>query len=208
MTTKTLVVSYLPRGDRSQTRLILEAFLEAAEGKTEIERLELSEQLPDLFDAPRLAAFVQATYLGETPGPEDQARLEKMDAMTRQLVEADHLVLATPMHNFTVPAVVKAWIDSVVQKGKTFDAGESGLIGLLRGPAAVLWTAGGIYEGDWVALNHLGPYLVQMLGFMGLGPIDDISAQGMNMLAEEARDAAIEAARERARALAGAWYGG
>ena len=45
---KTLIVSYIPRGERSHTREVLAAFEGAIEG-SEVERLDLLADMPDLF---------------------------------------------------------------------------------------------------------------------------------------------------------------
>jgi FMN-dependent NADH-azoreductase len=42
------------------------------------------------------------------------------DELIRELLEADEIIVGTPMYNFAVPAVLKAWIDHVVRFGKTF----------------------------------------------------------------------------------------
>ena len=41
-----------------------------------------------------------------------------MDRMTEQLKSADIVAIAYPMNNFSMPAPVKAWFDSVMLKGK------------------------------------------------------------------------------------------
>lgn len=42
------------------------------------------------------------------------------DELISELVDADEIVLATPMYNFAVPAALKAWVDHVVRAGKRF----------------------------------------------------------------------------------------
>src|SRR5579859_7536988 len=42
------------------------------------------------------------------------------DELISELEQADEIVLDTPMYNFAIPAVLKAWIDHVVRAGKTF----------------------------------------------------------------------------------------
>ena len=128
---KTLVVSYLPRGKRSHTGKLLDAFMENA--GTDVEHLDLLEDLPDVFLSDNLLSYVKRQYLGEALSDEETASLEKMDRMTRQLKAADLVVLAFPMHNFSFPAVVKAWFDSVMQKGETWDTDENGYVQLMTG---------------------------------------------------------------------------
>ena len=46
--------------------------------------------------------------------------LSKMDRMAYQLKSADIVVVAFPMYNFSMPVIVKACFDSVIQHGITF----------------------------------------------------------------------------------------
>lgn len=48
------------------------------------------------------------------------------------------------MHNFTIPSVLKAWIDQVVRPGRTFQSTPQGKQGLLRDrPVQVVLACGG-----------------------------------------------------------------
>src|SRR5258708_13008705 len=58
------------------------------------------------------------------------------DTLIGELLEADDIIIGTPMYNFAVPAVLKAWIDHVVRAGKTFQYGASGPEGLAQGRKA------------------------------------------------------------------------
>jgi len=178
---KTLVVEYLPRGERSHTRKLLEAFLDEVTG-TEIEELDLCEDVPELFLPERLGAYIHRDYLGEELSPGQVELMAKMDRMAAQLVGADAVVLATPMHNFSFPAVVKAWLDSVMLKGKTWDVGEAGFVGLMAGKRALLLMAsGGIWEGDLAHMEH-GQSLAKVeFGFLGYDPVNTVCANGMNL---------------------------
>ena len=51
-----------------------------------------------------------------------------MDRMTTQLKSANIIVVAFPMYNFSMPAIVKAWFDSVMQRGVTFGNETDGQI--------------------------------------------------------------------------------
>ena len=59
---------------------------------------------------------------------------------------ADVIVIGDPMHNFTISARLKAWLDQVVRFGKTIAYGESGPKGLVAGKKVyVLTSRGGAY---------------------------------------------------------------
>ena len=60
--------------------------------------------------------------------PNKKKLLSKMDRMTTQLKSADIIVIAFPMYNFSMPAIVKTWFDFVIQKGVTFGNETDGQI--------------------------------------------------------------------------------
>ena len=72
------------------------------------------------------------------------AALALSDALIDELDAADFVLLSTPMHNFMVPSVLKAWLDHVVRPRRTFGLTATGKIGWLRDrPVRVLLACGG-----------------------------------------------------------------
>ena len=178
---KTLIVSYLPRGERSHTKKLLDAFLETASGQ-ELEFLDLLQDIPDLFLADNLSSYIKRNYLGESLSAGQEASMAKMDRMTQQLKNCDALVLAFPMYNFSLPAIVKAWFDSVMQKDETWTMDESGYVPLMtHKKALVLISSGGVYEGDFAGYEHAASLAQTELGFMGFDSTV-VAAAGMNVL--------------------------
>ena len=60
---------------------------------------------------------------------------------------ADVIVLGVPMHNFSIPAPLKAWFDLISRAGKTFsysDKGPKGLIPAGKEVVAIV-SRGGVY---------------------------------------------------------------
>jgi FMN-dependent NADH-azoreductase len=57
-----------------------------------------------------------------------------------ELQSADHIVIGTPMDNFSIPAVLKAYIDHIVRVGVTFTSDN---VGLLMGKKATIILASG-----------------------------------------------------------------
>ncbi len=141
---KTLIVKYVPREDRSKTKQILDAFLKNITG--EIEELDLTKDIPDLLLQDNLAAYYKRNYGGEELTEAEIKSLTKMDKMTEQFLNADKIVLAYPLYNFSLPATVKAYFDSVLQKNKTWDINSGAYVGLMTGKKAlIIATAGGKY---------------------------------------------------------------
>src|ERR1700674_1773043 len=74
------------------------------------------EALPDVDEG-----FVTGRVLA--PDKRSAAETEALalsDVLVAELIAADVIVLATPMHNFGISASVKKWIDQIVRPGVTF----------------------------------------------------------------------------------------
>ena len=66
----------------------------------------------------------------QTNTPTKTKPRSKSDELIAELLAANEVVISTPMYNFNVPAVLKAWIDHIVRLNKTFSFGPEGLKGL------------------------------------------------------------------------------
>jgi FMN-dependent NADH-azoreductase len=139
--------------------------------------------------------------------PEQSAALAPSDELIAELEAADEYVLGVAMHNFSIPSVLKLWIDQVVRAGKTFVYSESGPEGLLHGKkASILVASGGIYEAGTpaAAFNFIDPYLKTILGFIGVTDLRWITAGGAAQLMSGAVDRAtfLKPTLEQVRAVA------
>lgn len=97
----------------------MDAFIEEI-SNSNVEELDLLDDVPDMLLDKNLLAYINRNFLGLKLLPNKEKFLSKMDRMTTQLKSADIIVIAFPMYNFSIPAIVKAWYDSVMQKGVTF----------------------------------------------------------------------------------------
>ena len=127
------------------------------------------------------------------------------DEAIKELMDADTIVIASGMINFSISSTLKAWIDHVVRAGSTFRYTENGPEGLVRGKKVYLVQArGGVYsEGPMQSFNFQEPYLRAVLGFIGLTDIEAIHAEGIAFgpeSAEKSVSAAISKAKEVALA--------
>jgi len=110
---KTLIVNYTPRVN-SNTKKMVDYFIESNKMKTEITFLDLTEETPDLLLKENLNLYVARNFGEAELTEEEQKVLAKNDRLMNQLLNTDFVVLATPMYNFTIPATVKAWFDAVI----------------------------------------------------------------------------------------------
>lgn len=115
--------------------------------------------------APWLQAYFSPS---EAHAPEMKAELALSDELVAELLGADHLVIATPVYNYNVPAALKAWIDSIVRKGMTLGFDGKGL--LTGKTATVLMASGGVYaEGSPIRDRDIAAqYLRLILSVIGI----------------------------------------
>ena len=177
---KVLAVTFFPRGEMSNTKKLYEE-VKANFGDVELVELDLTKDQPVLLDAVSTMAYVKRNYMAQTLSAEDAASLATADRHREMLESADKVILAYPMWNFSVPATVKAWIDEVVQAGKTFTMNESGFVGLLKGKKGlVIQTSGGAYDiAPMIDYDHATPLAKGVLEFMGI-ETSVVTAGGMN----------------------------
>ena len=117
-----------------------------------------------------------------------------------EFLSADVLVLGAPMFNLSVPSTLKAWLDRVLQKGRTFDVSGDGLnIGLAAGKRVVLVSTRGGQPHEALA-DHQESYLKAVFGIMGVSEVQVVRAEGI-ALGVEPRAQAIQGALRQAAEL-------
>src|SRR5690606_1156607 len=125
-----LVINYTPRTG-SYTEVLFDEFVKLAKGKTEIRYLDLTETPPDLLLTENLNLIMDRNMGKRDFSESELSILSNHHKLVEEVLDADNIVLAFPVYNFTMPATVKAWIDAVVVSDKTFsfspEAGFSGL---------------------------------------------------------------------------------
>lgn len=184
-----LHIKVSPRGSYSISRQLSDAAVQAwkernPDGRV-IER--------DLAKTP--LTFVDLDWIaGAFASPEHHKENHKKalalsNELISELVEADEIILATPMYNFAVPAALKAWVDHVVRAGKTFRYTAAGRAeGLLTGKnkkvLAIIASGGSYKEAGLTALDHEAPYLRLIFGFMGITDVQFIQAGGTSAVAQ------------------------
>lgn len=203
---KTLVVTYLPRGEQSYTKKLVDAFLDIVDPQN-VEVIDLLQDMPDVFTQECLEAYTQRNYMGQKLDAAHQKAIAKMDRMAAQFKAAEVVVIASPMHNFSLPALTKAYFDSVMLKGVTWDILEGGkFAGLMTGKKAlILLASGGVYEGAMASWDHAVSLAKLEFQFMGFSDIRAVTAAGMNAGKRKPEEIVAEA-QEKVRAIVGEWY--
>jgi FMN-dependent NADH-azoreductase len=109
-----------------------------------------------------------------------EGSIARSEELIAEIESSDFVVIGTPMHNFTVPSALKAWIDHVVRARRTFNVTKEGKVGRLRDrPVFVAVSSGGRFSGERARQpDFLTPYLKAVLGTIGLHDLTFFSVQG------------------------------
>ncbi|MFC5649741.1 FMN-dependent NADH-azoreductase [Paenibacillus solisilvae] len=185
-----LIIEVSPRGPVSASRAVTQKLSTRLRGEFPEAKFVYRDLtkgwIPHLDDNTLKA--ISSKRPEEVQANKESARLS--DQLTEELLASDLLVIATPMWNFGIPSLLKAWIDLVVRPGKTFTYTETGVLGLAKDKKAILVVAsGGVFtEGSWKSWDFVEPYLRQILRFIGIENVQTVRAEGMNipLLAENA----------------------
>jgi FMN-dependent NADH-azoreductase len=192
-----LHVGCSPRGEASESgrlsRNILGFLLRAHPEAVVVERSIGGVKMPPI-DAD------YATSQQSLADVSQEGSMATSEALVRELEAADIVVIGTPMHNMTVPAALKGWIDHVVRARRTFNVTPVGKVGLLRDrPVFVAVASGGKFSGERARQpDFLTPYLQAVLGMIGLHDLTFFSVQGTGA----GPDAVAEIRAEADQALA------
>lgn len=176
-----LKIDVSPRGEASYSRQFGSTFLQAWQaanpGATVVTR-DLARQQPTYVDLQWIAgAFSPPENLTD----EHKGALKLSNEIVAEVQAAETILITTPMYNFQVPAVLKAWIDHLVRVGVTVNYTDKGPVGQLNGKKVFVLVAGaGSYEKGTPAesYDHLSPYLRFILGFIGITNVEILIAGG------------------------------
>jgi FMN-dependent NADH-azoreductase len=178
---KILHVSCSPRGQASEcyrlSQKIIEFLLKSEPTAILIKRVIGSGAISHIDES-------HATALGGTQLSFAEilqsGTLSQSEELIQELESSDFVVIGTPMHNFTVPSTLKAWIDHVVRVRRTFNVTAEGKVGVLRDrPVFVAVSSGGRYSGEHARQpDFLTPYLKAILATIGLHDLTFFSIEG------------------------------
>lgn len=193
MISKLLVVETSPRGPSSISRQMTLRFVadwKAAHSGGEVVLRDLTETDLPHVSAPWLQAYFAPP---DQQSPEMKAALGLSDLLVAEVLTADHLVIATPVYNYNVPAALKAWIDHIVRKGQTLGFDGKGLVTGKK--ATVLIASGGVYsEGSPIRDRDIAAqYLRLILNVIGIADVSIVAGGGAKAvdMGQETMDAFI-----------------
>ena len=187
--TRALLLSFSPHGKAAQTFKLARALLrDLVPDAAVTERDYGGQALP-----PLTREYANALT---TPGGLSGSATALSEQLIVELEACDLLILCTPVHNFTVPAALKAWIDHVVRIQRSFTVNaQFAKVGLLEDRRTfVLVSSGNARKGH--EPDFLTPYMTAILATVGIESVDFVYLPAM-VRGEEAVNRALEQAHRQ-----------
>lgn len=194
---------------QSLTRQLGHLFLETwkkQQPQINIVQRDLSH-LPPAFIS---QGWVAAAFTAQAQRSAEQQQLLTMsDELIAEVKQARTIVIATPMYNYGMPAVLKAWFDQIIRINQTFSfdlaRGDEPLEPILTGKRLLLVTscgefgfaAGGVRE----HMNFLGPHIQLLSRYLGAQAFYEVAVEYQEF-ADHRHLTSVTQAKERCIALA------
>jgi FMN-dependent NADH-azoreductase len=206
---KLMHVDASPKRLRSNSRGLAQHFLSHLRGHIpdlEVDYLDVTVDTPPHTSE----AFAIATYTPDNERTADmRATLADSDRLCRRLLDADALVFAMPMYNFSIPSAFKAFTDAIVRTDVTYKVTpEGGYAGQLSRQKVLFITSRGADlrpGGPFEAYDALTPSLKAAFGFIGVTDPWFVDAQPLQFADQAAREAALRRAEAELVAVAAKW---
>ena len=163
--------------ERSWTGIASSAFFEAYKIRYphhKIKEVNLWDENLLHYNLSHVASKMRMVSGEERSG--DREKAQEVEKMIKTLFAANKLVISSPMWNYSIPYVLKQYIDCVVQPGLTFKETKFGPMGLLTGrPLLLITSSGGDYSSGLMAkLDYQVPYLKDIFGLIGFNHVRHI----------------------------------
>ncbi|MCG7585416.1 FMN-dependent NADH-azoreductase [Photobacterium sp. OFAV2-7] len=135
--------------------------------------------------------FISQDWIAAVFTPDDKKTIEQKqlltlsDTLIEELDQADIILISSPMYNYGMPAVLKAWFDQVIRINKTFSfdlaRGDFPLEPIMSGKTLVLISSSGEFGfeigGIREKMNHLGTHIEVLGRYLGVEKFYEIKSE-------------------------------
>ncbi len=204
---KVLYIQASPRGQRSSSIQVADAFVQAYKAKNPADKIEtlnlFTANLPS-FDGLTIQGKYNIMH-GREFSPEQKKAWDAVVKIIEHFKSFDKYVLAVPMWNFGIPYRLKHYLDLIIQPTYTFNVSDKGYEGLVKGkPVFVAYARGGSYAkgSPTEAYDMQTKYLELALGFIGFTNIQSILVDPTLQGTADEVEKMVSERKQRARRLA------
>lgn len=189
---KLLFVDCLIRKEKSRTKIIADAFLNALSCDYTVERLDLASAGLKPLDKSSLEKREELLKNGKFR--------DKAFDLSHSFASADAVLVAAPFWDLSFPAILKIYFEHICVSGVTFGCDERGMHGLCAGKNFIyITTRGGFCRNS--PLEQGSRYMKAMSEFFGFESYNCIDAEGLDIIGADV-NGIIKEACGRARDIA------
>lgn len=206
---KILRIDSSVRIENSKTRMLTDHFLEQIKNHSSYSLKSRDVGInPPKFPTDQ---FIKANYTPEMNRTQEMKNvLTSSDTLIEELIDADKIIIASPMYNFSISATLKAYIDNIVRVGKTFALDENGAMkGLLGGKKVLVITSRGAmsYKNGEVLqpFDFQENYLTALLNFLGITEITFVNTEAQDFGTEDLKNSNFEQSKKQLSELSKIW---
>ncbi|MBB6107780.1 FMN-dependent NADH-azoreductase [Mucilaginibacter lappiensis] len=201
---KILIINASARQALSKSRMLTNAFVEeweSHEGNAHITYRDLAANDIPFVDENWVAAAAKPKAYRTT---EEAATLHLSDGLIAEIKANDMIVIGTPMYNWSIPGVLKGYIDQIVRVNETWrinrEDPSNPYLGLLENKTLILLLSrgGSGYEpGEANAhMNFQSTYLKTVFNIMGINDVQTIAINGESQDPERLKISIADAVRD------------
>ncbi len=194
-----------PTEESASKQLAVTFFRTLAEKNPEVEitNVDLYENPPPYLDYQAIRGFWFPVFIeGHKPTDDEQLAGTYGIEQGELFNQADIVVLTVPMWNYSVPAILKAWMDQVLSPSVTYTMDKTGTIPLHKVKKLILLASSGEILKQDDDRDALTPLIMHAFAEAGLRNLSIAWADGQYTFkytdAEQRKALALEAAEELA----------
>lgn len=187
---KLLFIDACVRDERSRTKVLCDVYLEEflkKNPKTEVETVVLRNGSVQTHTMEKLDIRDGLIRQKDFSHP--------MFDLAKQFKEADYVVIGSPYWDLSFSAILKVYIENIMMADLTFEATDTGFIGLCKGKKLTYITTAGGVIGD---KNFGYDYMCGVADMLGIAETECIMAEALDIAGNDA-DAIVAGAIEEIR---------
>jgi FMN-dependent NADH-azoreductase len=186
--TNILFVETSPRAGKSISSKYAQQLLQIMDsklGSSNITSIDLNSLSPDFVDQ----HWLEWNY-GDRDNmtEEGKTKMQENEIYSDQILNTDYIVISTPIYNFSVPALLKAWMDHLSIPRKTFkfqDGKQFGLVSNIKKVIVVSSSGQDLKSMATEGKDYFSGLLKTFFGSLGVRDVEILGFSDRNLVLNE-----------------------
>jgi FMN-dependent NADH-azoreductase len=193
--TNILFVETSPRAGKSISSKYAQQLLQIMDsklGSSNITSIDLNSLSPDFVDQ----HWLEWNYGDRNNMTEEgKTKMQENEIYSDQILNADYIIISTPIYNFSVPALLKAWMDHLSIPRKTFkfqDGKQVGLVSNIKKVIVVSSSGQDLKSMATEGKDYFSGLLKTFFGSLGVRDVEILGFSDRNLVLNEKLEKGLE----------------